>query len=51
MASNNDPESPVPQPEPPPPGYQPSPGRKLLMFLLCVFGLILVWGYYWYVTK
>jgi hypothetical protein len=33
-----------------PPGYQPSLGRKLFMFGLCVAGLIFVWTYYYFAT-
>ena len=28
------------------PGYQPSLGRKLFMFGLCIVGLIIVWTVY-----
>ena len=34
-----------------PPGYQPSPGRKLLMLGLCIAGLIFVWTYYYFATR
>jgi hypothetical protein len=34
----------------PPPGYQPSLGRKLFMFGLCIAGLIFVWTYYYLAT-
>jgi hypothetical protein len=34
----------------PPPGYQPTLGRKLFMFGLCVAGLIFVWTYYYFAT-
>lgn len=34
-----------------PKGYQPSLGRKLLMFALCIVGLIIVWTYYFRVLK
>jgi hypothetical protein len=34
-----------------PPGYQPSLGRKLFMFGLCVAGLIFVWTYYYFATR
>jgi len=33
------------------PGYQPSTGRKLFMFLLCLVALIGLWVYYWFATK
>jgi hypothetical protein len=32
-------------------GYQPSLGRKLLMFVLCIVGLIIVWVYYFRFAK
>lgn len=31
-----------------PPGYQPTLGRKILMFCLCIVGLIIVWTSYFY---
>lgn len=34
-----------------PRGYQPTTGRKLFMFLLCVAGLIFVWTYYFLVLR
>lgn len=34
-----------------PRGYQPSPGRKLFMLLLCIAGLIFVWTYYYFTTR
>jgi len=34
-----------------PPGYQPTLGRKLFMFGLCVAGLIFVWTYYYFATR
>ena len=34
-----------------PPGYQPSLGRKLFMFGLCVAGLIFVWTYYYFASR
>jgi len=34
-----------------PPGYQPSLGRKLFMFGLCLAGLIFVWTYYYFATR
>src|ERR1700693_1346878 len=34
-----------------PPGYQPTTGRKLFMFGLCVAGLIFVWTYYYFATR
>ena len=30
------------------PAYTPGFGRRLLMFLLCLLGLIIVWGYVWF---
>lgn len=33
------------------PGYQPSTGRKLFMFLLCLVALIAVWVFYWLAPK
>ncbi|HYL75696.1 MAG TPA: hypothetical protein VEU96_15905 [Bryobacteraceae bacterium] len=33
------------------PGYQPSPGRKLFMFALCLIALIGLWLYYWLAVK
>jgi flagellar biosynthesis/type III secretory pathway M-ring protein FliF/YscJ len=42
----------TPQPEDDQPkGYQPSFGRKLFMFGLCIVGLIIVWTYYFRVLK
>jgi hypothetical protein len=35
----------------PPAGYQPSLGRKLFMFGLCVAGLIFVWTYYYFAVR
>jgi hypothetical protein len=32
-------------------GYQPSPGRKLFMFVLCLAALISVWVFYWLSAK
>jgi hypothetical protein len=40
-----------PNPEAPTPGYQPSTGRKLFMFLLCLCALIAIWAYYWFADK
>ncbi|MGA2214635.1 MAG: hypothetical protein ABSH31_15270 [Bryobacteraceae bacterium] len=37
--------------EQPPPGYQPSPGRKLLMIGLCIAALIFLWTYYFLATR
>jgi hypothetical protein len=34
-----------------PSGYQPSLGRKLFMFGICVAGLIFVWTYYYFATR
>jgi hypothetical protein len=34
-----------------PPGYQPSPGRKLFMFGLCLVALIAIWVFYWFAGK
>ena len=36
---------------PAPAGYQPSPGRKLFMFALCLVALISVWVFYWLSAK
>jgi hypothetical protein len=41
---------PAPDPDKPP-GYQPSIGRKLFMFGLCIAGLIFVWTYYYFSTR
>ena len=41
---------PAPDPDKPP-GYQPTPGRKLFMFGLCIAGLIFVWTYYYFTTR
>src|SRR5579863_5039252 len=49
MDSEN--KSPDPSPEPPAPGYQPSTGRKLFMFILCLVALIAVWVFYWFASK
>jgi hypothetical protein len=38
-------------PESPAPGYQPSTGRKLFMFVLCLVALIAVWVFYWFASK
>jgi hypothetical protein len=34
-----------------PPGYQPTTGRKLFMFGLCIAGLIFIWTYYYFATR
>jgi len=41
----------IPNPESPTPGYQPSTGRKLFMFLLCLCALIAIWVYNWFGAK
>ena len=51
MDTENQPQSGPPNPEPQLPGYQPSTGRKLFMFLLCLVSLIGVWVYYFYAAK
>ena len=33
------------------PGYQPTTGRKLFMFVLCLVALIAVWVFYWFASK
>ncbi|HLK18639.1 MAG TPA: hypothetical protein VKT81_06775 [Bryobacteraceae bacterium] len=33
------------------PGYQPSTGRKIFMFFLCLAALIAVWIFYWLAPK
>jgi hypothetical protein len=35
----------------PAPGYQPTTGRKLFMFVLCLVALIAVWVFYWFASK
>jgi len=45
------PESPSSSPEPPLPGYQPTTGRKLFMFLLCLVSIIGVWVFYFFAAK
>ena len=30
------------------PAYTPGFGRRLVMFLLCLLGLIIVWTYVWF---
>lgn len=40
-----------PSPKSPAPGYQPSAGRKLFMFILCLAALIAVWIFYWLAPK
>lgn len=37
--------------EPQPPGYQPTTGRKVFMFVLCLCALIGVWVFYWFAAK
>jgi len=39
------------EPQSPNPGYQPSTGRKLFMFLLCLVALIGIWVFYWFSAK
>lgn len=39
------------QPDIQPKAYQPTLGRKLLMFVLCLAGLIIVWTYYFHASK
>ena len=43
------PDKPKPNNELPP--YTPGFGRRLLMFLLCLIGLIVVWTFYWLDTR
>jgi hypothetical protein len=33
------------------PAYTPGFGRRLLMFLLCLLGLIVVWTFVWFDTR
>jgi hypothetical protein len=33
------------------PAYTPGFGRRLLMFLLCLLGLIVVWSFVWFDSK
>ena len=40
-----------PNPQSPTPGYQPTTGRKLFMFILCLVALIAVWVFYWLAPK
>ncbi len=40
-----------PSPQSPAPGYQPTTGRKLFMFVLCLAALIAVWVFYWLAPK
>ena len=40
-----------PNPESPARGYQPTTGRKLFMFILCLVALIAVWVFYWLAPK
>jgi len=49
-ATSNQQPTTAPDPDKPP-GYQPSLGRKLFMFGLCVAGLIFVWTYYYFATR
>jgi hypothetical protein len=42
---------PTPNPQSPPQGYQPSLGRKILMFVLTLCALIGLWVYYWFAAK
>jgi hypothetical protein len=49
--SHADHPTPTPSPEPPTPGYQPTTGRKVFMFLLCLVALIAVWVFYWFASK
>jgi hypothetical protein len=51
MDPKSHPPAPDPSPEPPGPGYQPSTGRKLFMFVLCLVALIAVWVFYWFASK
>jgi hypothetical protein len=44
-------QAPAPSPESPTAGYQPTTGRKLFMFLLCLVALIAVWATYWFASK
>jgi hypothetical protein len=48
-------DSPGKVPEPKPndqlPAYTPGFGRRLLMFLLCLIGLIVVWTFVWLDTR
>lgn len=43
----------VPEPKPNDqlPAYTPGFGRRLLMFLLCLIGLIVVWIFVWLDTR
>ena len=43
--------APTPHPLSAPGGYQPSLGRKILMFLLTLCALIGIWVYYWFAAK
>jgi hypothetical protein len=43
--------APVPSREPAALGYQPTTGRKVFMFLLCLAALIAVWVFYWFASK
>jgi hypothetical protein len=48
--STPSPESPAPSDQLAP-GYQPTTGRKLFMFVLCLVALIAVWVFYWFASK
>ncbi len=51
-ATSDHPPAPSPDGNPDkPPGYQPTTGRKLFMFGLCIAGLIFVWTYYYFATR
>jgi hypothetical protein len=43
--------APIFRSRPAPAGYQPSPGRKLFMFVLCLVALISIWVFYWLSAK
>jgi hypothetical protein len=51
QSQTDHPLAPDPSPEPSAPGYQPSTGRKLFMFVLCLAALIAVWVFYWFASK
>jgi hypothetical protein len=38
-------------PDEQPTGYQPSIGRKLFMFVLCLVALIFVWTFYFFQSQ
>jgi len=48
-------EAPLTPDEPKPgkerPAYTPGFGRRLLMFLLCLIGLVVVWTFFWLDTR